>query len=1038
MPIAATEGRPVGPVASSSASGAPAALRRHFAPAPSGVRVQELVAQTVGEPRETTDPTVITSITKTWDQGSSSWDIGITWSGGSAPYTVSRSASPAFEWGVQTLGKGVAGTSTTDRAEHAALDQLYFNVTDTAFVSPAVEGLGYDPEPPPGPPTPVSPLAWWGTAVELAASYLDPIVPANLSFFNRLVAKAVDVNVSAGSEYADLAEFTVPLDARSSIPARVHAHARTSPGSSLVLLRPGLSYPNVRGLVWAPQTGRLWLAADNLVAEVDLFRVDPVSSPKVTDKVKPYISRVGDSGSFVVIDGGATPGPASIFQVNVTSGAESHFAFTKDDGFTRDLQPMGIALSPDGTVCYVADGSSGSVVRIPAGAGPGSSTIVDSWGGRSDFGFADPAPLDVSVGGQVLLVNAADGAVWELVSAGFGFNTGTIAGSGNHVLAIDRELSELGFARYIYTAAPAATEAFNLAAIGSNPPAYHGGMVYSDGASLDLYPLDRQGQKYPIAPRDPQRVVISNAEPRIPYTSPLQVADRVIELSVTGWPGLEMRLELIDPPDTAAYAPDGGWDMGRPKALPYEGNDNVEDLQTADVGLALDPGATTWEKKLNVTPGQNKTATVYLKVTNRYAGDNYQVRVKKCVPSGCGADGSGVLHQRVVGLSPVFTAWKRIFIERDRMFRKGGVLAEDYLTEVGTCGGQGQGPCCGEVGALPCNQVKVFGWSTVSPGDWIVLFDQLQSLSNYSFFFERIFPVRLVIAVSELDPDGYRVVTLDQALDRNFRSSSVTDATDRGYGYMPNFSNGYPSGLGVVSGCDLSSPRVNGSESCFFDADLRGLELPYNDALVEVFAPRTGVSFVPFLPDDWYTWQLTEQNPPPIRPIDYFNWLWFAHQSSTASNYRQFLGASSSMLGSQYGLTTLSSYHWGVVFRGSIESASPGRTAEEVDNFTQHTTTHELAHMFTVNACSVQGHHNSVSDPVVAWCQVEALCPQYGSPLELCVMNNGDILGQHSQRWDGFVEFDAQCLFLGDTACQDPPGTEPRPGSIRGVEDPLF
>jgi len=1038
-PVVATQGKRIGPPGTGRSSPVRRAERSRkdlrLAPPPPGFAPRGNRGSIAANVPKALDPTTITSITKTWVEASQSWEVQIAWTGGAAPYSLVKSMTPSFEWGVQTVGKEISGNTFSDQIAKDFVDNVFYNVTDLSVISPAVDGRGYEPEPAPGPPSLANPFGWWGSEMQLYASYLDPIAPANLSFSNRQAEKAFETDAPSGSSYSTWAKFVVPWDARTSIPATIQAHARMSPGASSIVLTPSLSYTDIHGVVWAPQTGNVWVADDNLVAEVDLFLYGPESTSRVTDIPKPYISQVSGNGILVVVDGSLL-GIATVYQVDVANGGKTVFAQTHDDEFTRDIQPVGIALSPDGQICYIADGSSGKVVKIPAGAGPGSTTIKDAWGGKSDFVFADTAAIDVSLAGQVLVVNNGDRRVWQLVDENTG-TAGDFVGSGIHVLAIDRELSTAVRARYVYTSAPAAAEAFNLNTIAPDPPAYHGSRVYGATDHLELYPEDREGQIYTIKPRDPQRVIISSSGGIAPYTSPLQVADRVIGFTVDGWQGLELHLELIDPPDTAAYAPDGGWDYGQAKKLPYEANDNGEDLQNADVGLSLSPTG-PWAKKLNVTPASGGTATVYLKVTDRFAGDNYQVEVMKCVPTGCGAAPtfSGVLTERVVGLSPIFTAWKRIYIERDKMFRRGGVLAEDYLTEDGTCGGVEQDPCCGDPETLACDQVKVFRWDEVSAGDWIVLFDLLESLPDYSFFFERIFPVRLVLTVSDPDPDGFRVVTFDEPLERNFRAPSMID-TETAYGFQPNFSNLHTAGFGVVSGCDLASAQLNGSDSCFFEVDLRGLENPYADAFVEIFAPRRGISFVPYLPDEWFTWQILDPNPPLIQPWDNFSQIWFDHRSEDPSNYRHFVGAGST---TRLGMTTPTNYHWTYLFRGSIEDAGAGHSPEEVDHFTQHTTAHELGHHFNAQFCSDGHHHNDDVNPVEAWCEEGALCPPFASPQELCIMNNGNILGQYDQSWDSFFQFDVQCLFSGDDDpfCVDPPGPEPAPGSIRGVEDPLF
>ncbi len=922
----------------------------------------------------------------------------------------------------------ISGDGYTDQTTMDAIDKFFFNVTDPTVISPAAQGLGYDPQPSPGKPSLANPFGWWGSTMHFNASYLDPIALENLSFFNRMSAKATQVETPVGSDYSSWVEFTIPWDARSSIPATLQAHGRMSPGGSAVVLSPGLAYANIRGVVWAPQNGRVWVAADNLVAEVDLFVATPTSTPKVTDLVKPYISRVSSNGTFVVVDG-AQPGVTTIFQVNVSDGSPTPFASTKDDGFTRDIQPVGIALSPDGLVCYVADALSGKVVRIPAGAGPGSSTIVDAWGGKTDFTFADPAAIDVNVGFQVLAGNNSDGYVWKLLDA-VTRQRGSFVGAGIHSLEVDREISVSDVARFSYSSEAGAAEAFNLNPIGLNPPAYHGSAVYGRMGHLELYPQDRDWQAYTILPRDPQRVIISNSVAEVPYTSPLQEADRIIRFTVTGYPDTELHLKLIDPPDTAAYAPDGGWPLGawpltgRTKSLPYEGNDNADDPANPDVGLALSPSPTSWEKELNVTPGQDKAATVYLKVTNRYAGDNYQVEVMKCVPSGCGQSPfPGALTQRIVALSPIFTAWKRIFIERDMMFRKGGVLSRNYGA-TGHCGGAGQPNCCGAGDELPCNQIEVYSWANIGQDDNIHVFDEVQT-------FEKSSPdVRRVLSKGP-DANGVQILTLDSPFSRSYFAAQITATTP----YQPTFAPGsdgkrHGAGLGVTEGCDIDANQINSPTSCFYQADLRGMEAAYNDAFVEVFAPRSGMNAMPYIGEEWFnlfsaSWELN------------LSQTWFANMLPTPPipppphNYLHAIGASSQWktvpLGRQWTLGG-SWLDWDTtyLFRGSAEAVA--YTDLTKDRLCQHTAVHEFGHQFNVNGCTPPDNH----DTRPAWCEVTGYCGPGALVPQQCVMDSS---APKPDRWDPVNRFCVDDLSLGDENCQSP-GQDRTKTAIRTQVDP--
>ena len=46
---------------------------------------------------------------------------------------------------------------------------------------------------------------------------------------------------------------------------------------------------------------------------------------------------------------------------------------------------------------------------------------------------------------------------------------------------------------------------------------------------------------------------------------------------------------------------------------------------------------------------------------------------------------------------------------------------------------------------------------------------------------------------------------------------------------------------------DTSSNQINGPGSAFYDADMRQIEQPYDDAYVEFFGLRSGMGAVPYI-----------------------------------------------------------------------------------------------------------------------------------------------------------------------------------------------
>lgn len=334
----------------------------------------------------------------------------------------------------------------------------------------------------------------------------------------------------------------------------------------------------------------------------------------------------------------------------------------------------------------------------------------------------------------------------------------------------------------------------------------------------------------------------------------------------------------------------------------------------------------------------------------------------------------------------------------------------------------------------------------MSNNDWIVVLDEYQNLAGWAFslFFDRIFSVRLVVNVSAEDQDGLCVVTLDSDLNRNYLASPTSDDDQPVFGEEDSASF-HASGFGVVQSADgllhdCGSNQINDEGSCFYAADLRGLERGFADGFVEAVAPRAGMSVLPFLSEEWFNWEeLYDPNPGEPEPLDAFAWIWFDHRSDGPHNYRHLIGASSSL--ARYGVTDMQGYHYSYVFREAIEtkgeSEEPPRTPQEIHHHTQDTGVHEMGHQFDVVACS-DGHHDDEMDPVVAWCEAQGVCPADAASPELCEMNTGDIRGEYDQAWDPVMEFCEHCLFLGDPNCAELPPGGVTDGAIRTEDDPLF
>lgn len=236
------------------------------------------------------DPVVLESLTKSGNS-SDGWTLNTSWSGGVAPYTAVASTDPGFEINVTTLGMEM-NDSTTSVFINPEDAGMYINVVDGSTISPAVQGRGFDPLPAPmissvtgEGESPIDSI-WWGQTITLHGQYLSPIASENIAYMYDLPVKGISSHVPNGSLFADSVSFLVPGDARA-FPAGVSTYGKWKGDYDIpwvYMVPPNLGpFPGITGLAWAPETGRIWIAAPGGVAESDLFVMDPQLGWTTTD-----------------------------------------------------------------------------------------------------------------------------------------------------------------------------------------------------------------------------------------------------------------------------------------------------------------------------------------------------------------------------------------------------------------------------------------------------------------------------------------------------------------------------------------------------------------------------------------------------------------------------------------------------------------------------------------------------------------------------------------------------------------------------------
>lgn len=968
------------------------------------------------------DPLVLT-IGKHWDSSASAWVYDLAWTGSAGPFTATRALNGGFTNGVQTISLG--GTQTVASVGAVSGAQIeFFDVNDSTVLNAAERGLGYAPRPEPGAPSLSSNDLWWGDTLTVTSKFLDTVPDANIAHFwgRRTRADSATVD-SALPGYASAAVFTIPDDTPSTY-LIVESGGRGSGTAAAPYLRlkaKGVSLPGVTALAFA--SNRVWVGANGGVWAVDLFKRVPISTlVSGSAMTRAFISKPDSMGRILVVDGSSGVGEVLVIDTSANPPTASHFAFTTDTAhqppFSRPVLPRGIAVAPDGSACFIADANQSKIVRIPAG---NATAITDNWGQKTNWSFADPAGMEAHVNGFLYVGSGT--AVWEVNPTGQSSSlyqgTSLTAVRG---IEIDRDASTASFARFITTEKPC-TEAFNrnpIADVAGGPVRNHGGLVWGETDGKLLLTPD---WTYFVYRPFPQRIILNNSgksQAEASYPSPYQVQDRVVEVVANGWSGVPLSLRVVDPPDLAPYAPDGGWcgygGLTCTAQLPYEGNDN----QGAEApGLSLSASG-PFTPTLLAAPGADNLLTFYLRVPAQYSGNNFQIEGRKV-----NASTGQPIADKITGLSGVYTSWKRVFIERDKMFRKGGLLWRDYGAP-GECGGPEQPPCCGTAGALPCNQIAVHALQNVPVGATVVVFDEARPAGTEG-------QVRAVTAIYKRDTDepctpsdpSCRFV-LDSPLTRTFKASNYDLDTA-----LPLFTNLHSGGLGVLSGCDPGeNHRPDLPGSCYFGVDVGGLERPFADALLEVRGLRKGMGALP--------WNLGGTSFDAEPTTQYFSRIWFQNiivrndvEAVEQNYFHIFSGDQAGVEASGYSRSTCD---YMVVFRGWMEGNWPQTSGE----YARQAAAHEFGHMFDVNPCAVspnQGH-----DDHFAWCSLTGCVSPVPTPgYERCVMYEANALGGD---WAELVGNDVNrfcCSNLfgkpGSAKCGELPACDSENG-IRNHRDP--
>lgn len=453
-------------------------------------------------------------------------------------------------------------------------------------------------------------------------------------------------------------------------------------------------------------------------------------------------------------------------------------------------------------------------------------------------------------------------------------------------------------------------------------------------------------------------------------------------------------------------------DCNKPRTSASAICDNVDDIVAGGPGSFVDGGGLV---SCKVCGGSQDPCSWEFRITNRHAGDNCKVYFA-----------FDQMADHFAATSDLYTAWKHLHIERERMCAVGGLLFQDYGA-TGDCGGAGQPACCGTGGEPPCNQILLFDTTNVSQGDVVVLFDE-------DVPFEDVTDTRTISAPPVDNGDGSITITLNNPWPRSVLASNRTLPS----GQVPIFTNGHSGGLCVPAAGSVESDTV-------------GLPGAFSDGVISYHVPTYGIDgsgTVPFYsPVDFGTVGSEKCEPHRFSVIWFENYLAditpFACPDGTGyagavpNNYVHVIGAkrgaSGDLAQSPVEINTGYLYIDDIVdCCNGVACPSPtgGCDADKQDNMNREVVHHELAHQFDVNACVGFPKHDGRD----AWCGgMGGTCLNPIHMSQECVMNDG-IPGTKGTDLlvDGIDRFCVEDLAQGDPTCV----AMPLEGAMRAAEDP--
>ena len=914
-------------------------------------------------------------------------DVDLTFSGTTAPWRVVRSQSPRFDYGNALIDEAnVSG---------ACIDAVAINLPNTFFYDTSSTPDGEPPADQDQPTESVVVLTslgpnygWENQSITINGSGFAAEPTDNLVFFGPLPAivtagtlTTLTVTVPQGVTTGPVTVQKGPLASNS-----LTFYAAFASGVS------GTPFENISSIAFNdvtadPTSGKHLFISDmgtNGVTSDYLWEV--MDDYSLTQR--PYWNEqkglpMDVAGNLYFANTTSASNAGIIKKYDAVTHVLSTYTNGKLSGETNSVSIVGIALQSDGIV-FLANRTDNTIRRrdpIATGA-----TI-----------YASGKPLDLYMGmamdsGQTLYFTSG-GSLYKTPTSGLA-NVSLVASGFANASGIDIDettgnklllLADRGAGKvYLINADTGlkdevATGLTSPRAVAFGEDKVTGELYYyvAEATRVLRLPDPRIKLDARIAGGN-KKVLISKRGTGDTYPlAPLQTADAQIKIpfEVQGKisSATTVYIRLIDPKDTAPYATGGA-------------NDNRDPNKNGGAG------ASTFQNCLSATSvtvqPSDPHGEVTLTITNQYAGDNYQV--------GFSFKPTFLTDpaEKPAAITGILTAWKRVYIERDKMFRRGGLLYKNAQV--------------GETAITLYKNPDDTPWCTLNPGEKIAVFDTKTP-------FEKPHDEAYIGTINDTGPTvpHQALVTLVTTsggstayqLTHTYTASPVNGTTNWPTFSSPVYPEGTCAGVGV-------------KDSGFCEEDLSDLKQAFDDAFVEFILTNTGMNVVPFISR---LAPLNESGIPADNMRADFHELWSQMVHQDLINYFHFIGAAGHLYQAPPGVNLLGATKSGMnstfIFRQLIEGIYSGTT---LTNGVRAVSDHEMAHQFRTNNCDTASNNH---DTRQAWC-ASSSCSD-----EPCLNQAGD----GSNFNDSINKMCVQDLLAGDPSCNP---LNPTIGSVRNNRDP--